>query len=164
MTKDNTTFIENTSFRFYMVNVWDFYSNGREPEATAKKPNGDELANYQRAYSRLSKLIELNTNGADTNGEPEIASPVSTKRRKKRSISVSGTNALLASSSSLSRNLYSQVNVIGEIKELNVATNHAQVLFLLRLVDTMDLFTNQLKTDSEHTLKYKVSLFALDFI
>ena len=146
-----------------MVNVWDFYSNGREPETLTKKPNGDELANYQRAYNRLSKLIELNTNGVDTNGEPEIASPVSTKRNKKRSTSVSGTN-VLTSSNNLSKNLYSQVNVIGEIKELNVATNHAQVLFLLRLADTMDLFTNQLKTDSEHTLKYKVSIFSLAFI
>jgi hypothetical protein len=154
-----------------MVNVWDFYSNGRGPmDKTPTSPPSKTIANYKRAYDRLSNLIDLSnsqTNGGvnntsfdenDSNRDVIASSPVTTKHRaKRRSISGSGEAINLHDyGSTICKSLYSQVNVIGEIKEVHLALNHAQVLFLLRLVDTMDLFMDQLKKDSEHTLKYKV--------
>lgn len=181
------SFVENTSFRVYMVNVWDFYSNGRCSPAsqdrrreakTTTKPN--DMVNFKRAYNRLAELIEVN-NGCGNNQDSLlessnddldmiVASPVSVRTnrgRKKRSVSVSGTGVDLTekSASILCKNIYSQINVIGEIKDVQVKIDHSQVLFLLRLVDTIDLFTKQLKKDSEKTLQYKVnSLIMLIYV
>ena len=38
-----------------------------------------------------------------------------------------------------------------------MTTNHSQILFLLRLVDTIDMLSKQLKEDAENTLKYQTS-------
>lgn len=51
--------------------------------------------------------------------------------------------------------------MIGLIKDLHMTVNHAHILFLLRLSDVMDLFMNQLKSDSEHTLRFKVAFLTL---
>lgn len=150
-----------------MVNVWDFYSNGRCPREIEKEKRSaaqKDMANYERAYNRLSKLIEVNRGGQTESSTTCVSVP----REKKRSVSVSGTikNEKVGSisgggcgSSNICKRLYSQINVIGEIKDVRVKIDHSQVLFLLRLVDTIDLFTKQLKKDSEHTLQFKVTGF-----
>lgn len=146
VTGESSTFIENTNFRFYLVNVYDFYSNDVYSDTKVDKKSSE--VSFQKAYDRLSMLIDLNVD------EPLEAPPI-IEKQKKRSNSISGTNT--PNTNDLCRTLYSQVNVIGEIKELHVSTNHSQILFLLRLVDTLEQFGNQLKADSEQTLKYKTS-------
>ena len=148
-----------------MVNVWDFYSNGRCPREIEKERRAaaqKDIANYERAYNRLSKLIEVNRVGQTESSTTCLSVP----REKKRSVSVSGSikNEKIGSisgggSGNICKRLYSQINVIGEIKDVRVKIDHSQVLFLLRLVDTIDLFTKQLKKDSEHTLQFKVTGF-----
>jgi hypothetical protein len=38
---------------------------------------------------------------------------------------------------------------------MNVTINHSQILFLLRLLDIVEMFTDQLKEDAENTFKYQ---------
>ena len=86
--------------------------------------------------------------------------PKQSTKRLKRSNSLSLPSNLIQNQQNahyLCQQLYSKLNVIGYINELNVTINHPQILFLLRLLDIVELFTNQLKEDAENTLKYQSS-------
>lgn len=138
-----------------LVNVWDFYCEQVPAETMKKTHHQRDTANFRKACDRLAKLIRIHntSSGGEFDDEPEVFStkPKSGRKRRSKSISFETTD----SCKSLCKSFYSQLNVIGEIKKLRITTNHSQILFLLRLLDTIDVFTNQMKVDTEHTLKHK---------
>ena len=148
---ETKSLIENTSFKVWFVNVYDFYKS--ISNTTAQK-DIEELTNneyLEKAYERLSKVIPI---------DPLIKSDLRKSLIKpKRSNSASGSSALMRNqqhSNYMCRNIYSKLNIIGEINSLHVQCNHSQLVFLLRLIDTVDLLSQQLKTDTDQIFQYKI--------
>lgn len=156
----SSSFIQNSSFKVYAVNVWDFYNSCSCPnnasavnETEISKTKANEI-NYKTACERLGKVIELKQDNEYPTYVPDV------KQQRKRANSLSNTSRLIKSqnkSNYLCKRIYSKMNIISEINDLHLFCNHSQILFLLRLVDTIDLFTEQIKIDTEQTLKYKTN-------
>ena len=160
---ENVSLIQNTSFKLWLVNVWDFFKSS--PSPTSQEPKKQPLViaedNMQRVFQTLDdNVIKINeavssecreSRIIEAGGRPKIG-------KSKRSSSLSTPLKLVQrqeSSHYVCRELYSKINVIGFINEIHLKCSHSQILFLLRLLDTVDLFTQQLKEDGEQTLKFR---------
>lgn len=149
--KENVAFVQNASFKIYITNVWDFLSKStiRLDEHNHKDIcNEPSNGSYLKAFRRLERVIEIQK-------EEEFKSNV-----RKRSNSLSTKSNLIKSrdrSEFLCKKIYSNLNVISIVKNINVYVNHSQILFLLRLVDVAENFFSQIKIDTEQILKFKGS-------
>lgn len=147
--KENVPFAQNASFQVYIINVWDFLSKSsillqqnEEEDILDNSVNG----NYLKAFGHLEKIIHI-----------QNKSEFDAKLRK-RSNSLSNRSSLIKSkmrSELLCKKIYSNLNVVSRIKNLNLFLNHSQVLFLLRFFDVIENFSNQIKIDTEQILKFK---------
>ena len=131
------SFIKNTSFKLWLVNVHEFYNCQMGIESISR-PREDKEQQFDQIYARLSKVIQVDAGKAP---QPPM--------KVKRSASLTNNNL---KSHCLYRQSFSKLNLIGEINELNVSCTHDQIVFLLRLLETFDAFSTQLELDSEHTL------------
>lgn len=137
---NNYSLIQNTTFKVWLVNVWDFYRSSSINDIPDKQLNS---SNVEHAYKRLDDVISIN---------------------KRRSIKRSSSLSLPSNfkkkqqdSHNLCRQTYSKINVIGEINNLQISCDHQHFLFIMRLLDTIDMFGEQLKLDGEQTLKYETN-------
>ena len=138
---DKMSFIRNTSFKLWLVNVHEFYNCQMGIEAIGgRRQDQVEAKNFDQIYARLSKVIQIDAGKAP----PPVM-------KEKRSASLTATNL---NPHCLYRQSFAKLNLIGEINELNVSCTHEQIVFLLRLLETFDAFNTQLELDSEHTLNY----------
>ncbi|CAF0714322.1 unnamed protein product [Brachionus calyciflorus] len=150
--KENLPFVQNLSFNIYLVNVWDFLT--KDLTQTQNHLNDKISSNscemgYKKAYKRLEKIIEIQ------NSDQKVTEKI---KFRKRSNSASHASKLIhnqTKSEFICKKIYSNLNVITEIKHINVYINHSQILFLLRLVEVIDNFTKQMEIDTENTLKFK---------
>ncbi len=142
-TNENIPLIQNISFKLWLVNVHDFYKPFENDSTQNNEMTVNKSENVNRAFDKLSKVIKIE----DIKIQPN--------KKRSNSLSAAGfLNKNQQNSYYLSQKMYSKINVISEINELTFKCSHSQIIFLLRLVDTVDMFTKQLKEDSEHTLKF----------
>jgi hypothetical protein len=166
-----STLIQNLSFKLWVVNVWDFYSSSNFLNSTC----ADKITELQRAEAekkarkaceKLANIIQINTTISEhKEAEKLISDSLSVRKMKKRSSSLSlAANIVRDSKKSdyLCKKLYSRLNVITELNEVKITLSHPKVLFLLRMLDIVDLFGQQLKQDTENTFKYKLNSSGVD--
>ncbi len=161
MDDQNTTLIQNLSLKVWLVNVWDFYScsnflNSTSADKVVEIQREQNDKKVKKACEKLANIIQI------TNDDSELIEK--TKRKclslKKRSNSLSIVPLVIKDckkSEFLCKKIYSKLNVITELGHVKLSLNHSKVLFLLRLVDIVDLFGQQLKQDTENTFKYKLN-------
>ena len=154
------------SFRLWMVNVWDFYNcytflNSTSVEKVDEIDRQENEEKMNQTYKKLANIIQIGNDSAETSRmlcKPKSNNEKRAVLKMKRSSSLTVATNLINNkkkSDFLCKKIYSKLNVITEINEVHVCVNHSKVLFLLRLIDIVDLFSQQLKQDTEQTLKYK---------
>ncbi len=169
---NQTDFIRNFSFKVYLLNVWDFYtstaflhSKGGKDQLNNKsnihkavhKLNEIENAKKERkSLQKLSKIIQLDLKNFDASKKDCFNNKM---KKEKRSVSLSKASHVLKKQKEcdfICKRVYSKLNVIADISDcIQLSLNHSKILFLLRLIDVIDLFTHQLKQDNEQTFKYR---------
>ncbi len=164
---ENSTILQNCSFKLWFINVWEFYNSLNINKASTSKIlkhdyesddysecfelkktyYQENLGNNQMAYNdvveKLKNVIEI---------EKKI------KLTKKRSNSLSITSSESKhnqESNNLYHQIYSKLNIISHLKEIRIVMNHSNIVFLLRLMNVIELFADQIKLDSEKLLKHK---------
>jgi hypothetical protein len=111
-----------------------------------------------KAFEKLSsRVIRIDAYG-DKLPSPETASASASGKRRSNSLSLATTMLNEEKNSTkLCRAIYSNINIIGEIDALHLRLTHSQLLFIMRLMDTVDYFGKQIEADAESTLKYNAS-------
>ncbi len=156
----NTTLIQNLSLKVWIVNVWDFYNsqnflNSTSVDRVAEIQREQSEKKAKKACEKLANVIQIPSDDC------ELLKKTSRKvlLLKKRSNSLSVVSSMIKDcrkSEFLCKKIYSKLNVITELSQVKISLNHSKVLFLLRLVDIVDLFGQQLKQDTANTFKYKL--------
>jgi hypothetical protein len=169
MTERYTNFIYDTSFQLWFCNVSSFYEFEVEPSHSMiskkiekKYPLSShfkaEATEFNKKLNSLSKdVIPFNFNDDNPLQNKKTTRSASTTFTNNNEI-VTQTLKMKEDSnnkSKINRNKYSKMNIISNIEKVNVTCNHLQIVFLLRFLDSLDLFLTQLDTDSEQTLKHK---------
>lgn len=156
MNDQNSSLLQNTSFKFWIVNVWDFYSTPNFLNSTAaeKVEEIQEEENQKKLDNTLKKLADI-IQIPDSVAESASRRRVMLKQKRSKSLSLASKLVISKKKSDyLCKKIYSKLNVIGELGDLQMSINHSKMLFLLRLMNVVDFFTEQMKQDTEQTLKH----------
>jgi hypothetical protein len=170
---ENSAIIQNASFNFWFINVWDFYDSFNETNITNQSNKDDSFVvislsnnsnrkiidekiddsiidddDFEKNYPKLDNLIKIE----NCNSNVVFAGK---EKRSKSFSNVSRFTKTKKKSVNLSQTIYSKFNIIGYTKELNILMNHSNMLFLLQLINVFDEFSEQIKLDTEETLKYQ---------
>ncbi len=158
---ENSTILQNCSFKLWFVNVWEFYNSLNIKNVSANEilknvyesDNPEEYCDISDSYNEETidkNLLEKLTNVI------EIEKNVRLTKKRSNSLSIASIEIKHNQDSmNLYHQIYSKLNLIGHIKELKILMNHTNLIFLLRLMDVIDLFSEQISLDSEQLLKYK---------